>query len=267
MNNYIQSKDAMLFLKDIPTNSVDLVLTDPPYFGIVKEHWDNNWKSIQDYSKWLSEIVQEIKRVLTPTGSLLMFHCVGKDKEHPIFQLVSDAEKCGLTYRNWLTWKKRRGYGKSHDYLFLREEILWFSKSSERTEITFNIPLTNIKRGYAGFNPDYPAKSEYKRVGNVMVDLWDYPDTLIEEPELMRPQRNCQKPEGLLTRLVETHSNPGQLVVDCFAGYGSTGIVALKLGRKFSGCEGISQDAQLANDRCVLAAKTCSLGSKDQQGA
>ena len=248
---YIIHSDALAFLKSIPSDSVDLVLTDPPYYGIVRDNWDNSWKSPDEYSDWLEVILRECFRIMGPQGSLLMFHCVGKHAEHPIFRAISDAEQIGMTYRNWLTWKKRRGYGKSHDYLFIREEILWFSKSAGRTEITFNIPLTNIKRGYSGFNPAYPAKSEYKRVGNVMNEIWDYDDTLIEEPELMRPKRNCQKPEPLIERLISTHSNSGHLIVDPFVGYGTTGVVALKNGRKFLGCEGIEKDAMEANSRCI----------------
>jgi DNA modification methylase len=50
--------------------------------------------------------------------------------------------------------------------------------------------------------------------------------------------------------LVKTHSNPGDLVVDPFAGYGTTGIVALKTGRRFLGCEKILTDAEAADVRC-----------------
>jgi DNA modification methylase len=113
--------------------------------------------------------------------------------------------------------------------------------SSERTKVTFNIPLTNIKRGYNGFNSKYPAKSEFKRVSNVWTDI----------PELMRPERNTQKPIALMERIIQTHTNPGDLVVDTFCGWGTTGVAALKLGRVFLGCERIPEDAKLANERCL----------------
>lgn len=128
----------------------------------------------------------------------------------------------------------------SHDYLFCREEIAWYSMSPERTKVTFNIPLTNIKRGYAGWNPKYKAKSEYKRVSNVWTDI----------PELQRPERQAQKPIPLMNRLIETHSNMGDLVVDCFAGWGTTGVSALSLKRRFLGCEASVEDAKAANNRC-----------------
>lgn len=128
----------------------------------------------------------------------------------------------------------------SHDYLFCREEIAWYSMSPERTKVTFNIPLTNIKRGYAGFSKKYPAKSEFKRVSNVWTDI----------PELQRPERQAQKPIPLMNRLIETHSNVDDLVVDCFAGWGTTGVSALSLKRRFLGCETSVEDAKAANNRC-----------------
>ena len=55
----------------------------------------------------------------------------------------------------------------------------------------------------------------------------------------------------LMTRLVLTHSNPDDLVVDPFAGYGTTGIAALAAGRRFQGCEIIPEDAAAADLRCL----------------
>lgn len=207
-------------------NSVQLILTDPPFYGIVSEAWDNQWNSPYKFSAWLSDILLAYYDKLTPTGSLVFFAGSGKHGCHPLFDVIQQLEQT-YTFRNWITWKKRRAYGKSHDYLYCREEILWFSKSAKRTEVTFNIPLLEEKRGYAGFNEKYPAKSEYKRVSNVWDDI----------PELMRPSRSCEKPEKLIQRLIETHSNPGDLIVDPFAGTNVTGRVAEKLGRRYVGCD------------------------------
>jgi site-specific DNA-methyltransferase (adenine-specific) len=139
-----------------------------------------------------------------------------------------------------VTWQKKRAYGKSHDYLYCREEILWFSKSQERTEVTFNIPYLDEKRGYAGFSEKYPAKSEFKRVSNVWNDI----------TELFKTEREAQKPLPLLERIINTHSNKNDLVIDFFSGWGTTGVAAIKLGRQFKGCEKDIEDAEKANARC-----------------
>lgn len=244
---YIQHADARDFLNGLPAASVDLVLTDPPYYGIVKDSWDNQWETVDKFVLWLKYIFRDCQRVLKPTGTLLFFGGIGKQGQRPLLRLIQDLDS-EWVYQNWITWGKRRAYGKKDDYLFTREEILWYTMSEE---FTFNIPLLDVRRGYAGFNKKYPAKSEFKRVTNVWSDI----------PELMRPARYCQKPEPLLRRLIETHSNPGDMVIDMFSGYGTTGIVSLKLGRRFAGCEMIEQDAVQANARCEEAHHDCVVSS------
>lgn len=238
---YVQHRSAIDFLETIGDGVVDLICIDPPYYGIVKDTWDNQWADQEVFESWLRAHIGLAAHKLKPNGSLLMFGGIGKHGSHPFYRVCERIESANiLQYRNTITWKKRRAYGKSHDYLFCREEIAWFSRSAERTDVTFNVPLLDVKRGYAGFNADYPAKSEYKRVSNVWDDIH----------ELMRPRRNCEKPVPLMSRLIATHSNVGDLVVDFFAGTGTTGVAALHLGRRFLGCEAEEVAAREADMRC-----------------
>lgn len=88
---------------------------------------------------------------------------------------------------------------------------------------TFNIPLLDEKRGYAGYNADYPAKSEFLRRTNVWTDV----------TELFKGKIHpAEKPSRLAEIMIETSSNPDDLVVDFFAGSGSTGVAAQKLNRR-----------------------------------
>lgn len=139
----------------------------------------------------------------------------------------------------------------SHDYLYTREEILWFSRSAERTGIRFNKPYTDEVRGYEGFDPRYKALSKFKRVANVFNDI-DDPGTVVDTvTEIFNPQRSCQKPRKLIERFILAHSEPGDLIVDPFSGWGTTGVEAVRLGRRFRGCEGIPEDARAANERVL----------------
>ena len=245
---YIQTDDARRFIGGLPDSSIDLLLTDPPYYEIVKDTWDNSWKSSDEFVDWLASIFEAVHPKLKSTGSLVFFGGIGKHGAHPLFKLIERLEQT-YTYRNWITWGKRRAYGKQHDYLFCREEILWYTVSDQWT---FNIPYLAEKRGYAGFNLKYPAKSEYKRVTNVWTDI----------TELFRPERSCQKPDPLMARLVATHSNPGDLIVDPFAGLGTTGVAALRLGRRFQGCEIDVVAAVLAEERCEQRLETNSADAR-----
>jgi site-specific DNA-methyltransferase (adenine-specific) len=235
---YVVAADARDFLPTLKDGSVDLFLIDPPYFRIIGDLWDNQWDSSEEYASWLVDLCTVARQKVKPEGSLVMFQAIGRHDQHPIFQVVSGVERAGWNFRNWITWKRARPFGKKKDYLFGRDEILWFSASTRRDGITFNVPFTDQrpKRG--------SGKYDFKKVSNVWDDI-----------ELVhRPERSCRRPLPLIARLVKTHSNPGDLVVDFFAGYGTTGIVAHNLGRKFRGCEQITQDAEQADKR-VAAAK------------
>lgn len=243
---YVHTAKAEDFIPTLEDHSVGLLLTDPPYFGIVNDAWDNQWDTPKDFADWLSNLLLLALPKLTPTGSLVFFSAFGRHGSHPLFRIVDRLEAGGYYWRNIVTWKKRRAYGKSHDYLYVREEILWFSKSHECTEVTFHKPYTDQLRGYKGYDDKYPAHSDFKRVGNVWTDI----DPVIDDiPELFRPKRSCQKPGALMDRLVSTHSNEGDLVVDPFCGWGSTGISAVSLRRKFLGCEALEADALAADTR------------------
>lgn len=251
MSPYVLPCTADALLDTLPDASVDLFLTDPPYHGIVGDSWDNQWADDRAFAEWLSAILLRALPKLTPTGSLVFFGAMGRHGSHPLFRVVTALEDGGFHWREWITWKKRRGFGKDKSYLYTREEILWFSRSPERTSVTFNKPYLSEKRVGAGWNKDYPALSEFKRVGNVWTDI----DPVIDDcPELMRPKRSCQKPEKLMDRLIATHSNPGDMVVDLFCGWGSTGISAVSMGRRFLGCEAIEADALAADERVRNAA-------------
>ena len=62
--------DALSVLKQLPDNSIDLIATDPPYFRVKKDAWDNQWQSVEEYLAWLDSILLECWRVLKPSGSL-----------------------------------------------------------------------------------------------------------------------------------------------------------------------------------------------------
>lgn len=265
--NEIVHADAFDFIDALENKSVRLAATDPPYMGIVKDSWDNQWPTTKAYVDWMYALFVALKPKLMDNASLLFFGGIGKHGQRPFFKLMEKIEetcaRCGthqdehrapfrplcpefkslFTYRNLITWGKRRGYGKSHDYLFTREEVAWYSVSAERTEVTFNIPLTDVKRGYEGWDKNHPAKSEFKRVTNVWSDV----------PEIMHPERNTQKPIPLMERIIRTHSNEGDLVIDPFCGWGTTGVAAVNLGRRFLGSEAIEADAVRANDRVKSA--------------
>ena len=203
---------------NLRASSIPLIINDPPYGKIVKAEWDGSWTMRQQW-----EMTAVIRDVLVDGGTAYVWGGIGKYRNRIFFEWLANLERQYSDLQLWdmITWSKRRAYGTDRRYLFTREECAMIVKGSEPR--TFNIPLLDEKRGYPGMNPKYPAKSEYKRRTNVWTDVSELFSGKIHD---------CEKPSRLAEIMIETSSNPGETVVDMFAGSGSTGVAASKMKRK-----------------------------------
>jgi DNA modification methylase len=205
---------------------VPLIVTDPPYGGIVNASWDALFATDDRYARWMLRWTDVWSEFLLPNAAMYVWGGIGKPGFRPWFKYLDAVEtNTSLRIANIITWQKRRAYGIQHNYLFTREECVYlFNGSDVKKPRCFNVPLLAEKRGYAGFNKKYPAKSEYKRRGNVWSDV----------TELFRGKvHEAQKPERLYEIPIEIHTKPGEWVIDMFAGSGTCALAARKLGRKF----------------------------------
>lgn len=129
----IINADCMDVLKQLPDKCVDLVLTDPPYFKIVKDKWDNQWKNIFEFKKWVNEIGKEICRVLKDNGS---FYWFGDDKNVAYCQVELDRH---FRLLNNIVWEKKslittKGtYSVLRSYAPVTERILFYDKGEGKT--------------------------------------------------------------------------------------------------------------------------------------
>ena len=69
----LENADSLEFIKTLPDNCIDLIATDPPYFKVKPNGWDNQWRGDSDYLQWLDQCLAEFYRVLKPAGSLYLF--------------------------------------------------------------------------------------------------------------------------------------------------------------------------------------------------
>ena len=200
------------------------VNTDPPYGNIVDEYWDKTDKTDTAFAGWLKERLEVWNHFLVTQGALYVWGGVGKPGFRPFFRLLLELESDDLQLANLLTWGKKRAYGVQNNYLWTREELAYFVKGNAKKPRVFNIPLLEDKRGYAGFNAKYPAKSEYLRRTNVWSDI----------PELFSGKVHpTEKPARVVEIPIEVSTNPGDWVADPFAGSGTVALACRKLGRKF----------------------------------
>ena len=155
--NKIYCMDCLEGLKKIPDKSVDLIVTDPPYFNIMKTDWkgnkhtwDNQWETFSHYMYWIGEIGKEIKRVLKLNGSFYMF---ADDKNCAYVQVELDKL---FNLENSITWVKPnnmtiKGWNIYRSYANITEKILFYSNKwdvNSLGEIKKDSQLFNNLRQY-----------------------------------------------------------------------------------------------------------------------
>lgn len=269
-----EHKDCLAFLKSLDDESVDLVIVDPPYFEIVKDSWDNQWNSEQEYLDWCEEWTTECFRVLKPGRC---FYVWGTTKHDTFLRYKLNVlnEVKGATYQNWIIWHYDWGGRTKKNFARKHEDLLMYSKGKEflfnaddvleeravKTNMGLQRKMNLLKKKIAGHSFDEKDQkswgtyrfdkldsSEYGTVlqqlqekntkfekGKIPTDVWKKNNhTTSKEYAGWHP---TQKPVALLERIIKANSNEGDVVLDVFNGSGSTTIACNRTGRTFWGCE------------------------------
>lgn len=234
-------QETVLVVKSLVGSTVPLIIADPPYGNVVQETWDVTELTDNEFAEWMVDWTQEWSEALTTRGAFYVWGGIGKPGFRPFFKYCCRLEEEGeFQMANLITWSKKRAIGRPNNYLFTREECAYFTKGKANDPLVFNIPLLDQKRGYAGFNKKYPAKSEYYRRTNVWTDI----------NEIFSGKRHpTQKKQELYEVIINVHTNPGDWVIDPFAGAGTAAFACKKLGRRFVIVE---KDEKYFNDTLSL---------------
>ncbi len=234
-NGALWRADAMELLGALPAGSVDLVIADPPY-AIAKAKWDE-FESMDAYLQWCDGWIGEVVRVLSPVGSA---YVCGFSEILAELKVRAAPRFAGC---RWLVWYYKNKANLGRDWGRSHESILHLRRSRET-----RIDVDSVRIPYNGHTVRYPTRvqavsSQYGR-GGKRRDSWEphplgaKPRDVFEIPVLCngmeeKTQHETQKPEELIEKLVLASSEPGQLVVDPFAGSGTTAVVATRLGRRW----------------------------------
>jgi DNA modification methylase len=130
-NNKIYHSDCVEFLKKLNDESIDSCITDPPYWGVVEDEWDNQWKNIQEYKDWCEEWIKEISRVTKKSASFFIF-----GYSYQLSHLLPIIESYGFKFRQqiviWKGMKSAAGRVSSKLKMFptTTEYIFYFVKDS-----------------------------------------------------------------------------------------------------------------------------------------
>ena len=238
--------DAKDWLPYIPSNSVDLIYIDPPFFsnktyeivwgnGFELRSFGDRWKGgINHYIGWMRDKIIEAHRVLKPTGSIV-FHCDHHASHHLRFLL--DEVFNEKNFVNEIIWHYRRWTGKSKKFQQLHDNIYIYSKSKK---YKFNVLYTDYTEGSKYRKKNYHTRIKGKDVYITKVnplgvrenDVWTDINVLNSQSK-ERIGYKTQKPEQLIKRFVDCLSNKGDIVLDFFGGGGTTAKVAFCSNRRF----------------------------------
>lgn len=234
IKNQILIGDTFRIMPELPRAFVDLLVVDPPY-NLTKNYHGNafNEKKEEEYRKYTEEWVQAVLPLLKPEASIYVC-CDWKSS-----MVIGDVLQKSFQLRNRITWQREKGRGAKTNWKNGMEDI-WYATMSG--QFTFNLDAVKQRRRVIapyrqnGEPKDWTETEDGKYRDTCPSNFWDD----ISIPYWSMPENTAhptQKPEKLIAKLILASSNPGDIVLDPFAGAGTTAVTAKKLGRNYVGIE------------------------------
>jgi len=238
--------DCVAEMTKLPAQSVDLVFADPPYnlqlqgdlkrpddsrVDAVDDDWDK-FASFSAYDDFTRAWIAACRRVMKPSATLWVI-----GSYHNIFRVGTVLQDMGFWILNDIVWRKSNPMPNFRGRRFTNahETLIWAARDAAKRDYTFNYEA--LKAGNDGIQ---------------MRSDWFIPLCTGEERLKGHDGKKLhptQKPEALLARVLLAASRPNDLVLDPFAGTGTTGAVARRLRRRFVGVEREAEYAAAADKR------------------
>ena len=235
LENTITHGDCAALLAELPDESVQLVITSPPY-NLGKEY--ESRVALDHYLEEQERIIRECARVLAPTGSI--FWQVGAYADRGLLipldiRFFPILERCGLLPRNRIIWARQHGLHAQKKFSCRHETLLWFTKTDN---YTFNLDSIRVPQKYQNkkhYRGDRKGELSCNPDGKNPGDIWLFRNVKHNhEEQTIHP---CQFPEDMVARVVLAASNVGDVILDPYMGAGTVAVVARDLQRRFTGAE------------------------------
>ena len=226
--NHITKKDCLQYLKTVEDNSIDLVITDPPYFiGFDGgEGWDKQWKDEREYLKWCSLWTKELVRVLKPNRMMIVWGTLKTDTFLMYKLMLSLFDE--LRSQNEIVWSYNWG-GRSKNNFARKHEYAWcYSKGKD---FLFNDKDIRVERKV---KKNLRTGKEHKE-GTIPTCIWEKNNHTTSKDFI--GWHPTTKNLDILDRIIKAYTNENDTVLDIFMGSGSTAISCLRTNRKYLGCE------------------------------
>lgn len=258
----VHCADCLDLLPTLPEQSVDLIFADPPYnlqlqqqlirpnqsiVAAVTDEWDQ-FDSFEAYDAFTLAWLAACRRVLKETGTLWVIGTY-----HNIYRVGRILQDLGYWYLNDIVWVKANPMPNFRGVRFTNahETLLWCKRSADSRGYTFNYHEMKLDNGGKQMRSDwyFPLCSGGERLRDA-------------DGQKLHP---TQKPLPLLERIVRATSRPGDVVLDPFAGVGTTAVAALRHGRRYLAIERepryvAAARQRLADEQALLEAPLASVG-------
>lgn len=247
--------DTFSVIPCLPTESVDLIIADPPY-NLTKTYSSRTFakRKESDYEEYTRRWLSAVEPLLKPGGSIYV--CCDWETSLIIGRVLGEYFKV----RNRITWQREKGRGAKANWKNGMEDI-WFATKGD--SYTFNLDAVKIRKKVIA-----PYRVDGKPKDWTETEKGNYRDTCpsnfwddITIPFWSMPENTAhptQKSEKLIAKIMLASSNPGDLVFDPFLGSGTTSVVAKKLGRHYLGIE-------MEEQYCLWAEQRLEMADEDQK--
>ncbi len=226
--------DTFAVLKKLPNKCVDLLIVDPPY-NLFKDFHGNGFKKTDDesYAEYTKLWIEAVYPKLKDTASVYI--CCDWKSGLVIGKILNEK----FILRNRITWEREKGRGAKNNWKNSMEDVYFATVSDV---YTFDLEAVKVRKKVLAPYKENGKPKDWQDCGGEKVRL-TCPSNFwadIAVPYWSMPENTAhptQKPEKLIAKFILASSRSGDLVLDPFAGSGTAGVVAKKLGRNFINIE------------------------------
>ena len=261
----IQLGDCLQILKNLPDDSIQLIITSPPYADQRKSTYGGIHPD--EYVKWFLPITQELLRVLKPTGTFVLNikEKVVEGQRHTyILELILAMKKQGWFWTEEFIWHKKNCYPGKWPNRFRDswERLLQFNKSKkfDMYQEEVMVPMGDWAKSRLKNLSETDKTRDNSKVGSGFgknISNWvgrekAYPSNVLHlATETSNRNHSATFPKELPTWFINLFSQSGDIVLDPFLGSGTTAIASSQLGRNCIGIEILPQYYELAKSNLL----------------